>query len=326
MSIKNFFIRRKVKQYESSKNLFGTNCYIKAFGKNAKKSVEEAFIFLEKLHKMLSVFESDSEINNFNKAGNRKFKCSEVFVDILEKSRYYSDVTQGDFDITAQSLVNLWNVGKADFEVKKQDDIVNTLQYVDYKKIKIDKKNLMVSKEEKQTIGVGAIAKGYATDKVVEILIKYGVANAIINLGGNIFVMGHTEEDKAWTVGIQNPLKETGAYMGIIGLSNKSIVTSGSYERYSIIDDKIYSHIINLKTGFPLDNELLSITLITNKSLDGDGLSTGLFVKGSKEALNIIENLDGIEGICILKSKEVLLSSGLKKYFKIVDDEFCILE
>ncbi|MGL5822940.1 MAG: FAD:protein FMN transferase [Sarcina sp.] len=88
----------------------------------------------------------------------------------------------------------------------------------------------------------------------------------------------------------------------------------------------MYSHIIDLKTGYPVENEMLSLTLITNKSLDGDGLSTGLFIKGLKEALKIIEQLDGIEGICILKSKEVVLSSGLKNYFKIVDNEFCLKE
>ncbi|MGL5574199.1 MAG: FAD:protein FMN transferase, partial [Sarcina sp.] len=271
-----------------------------------------------------SVFNKNSEVSNFNNTKGEPFKCSKDMMELLVKAKNYSKLTEGAFYITSEKLVRAWNIGKKNFELLEQIQVINLLKTINYENINLDEKNLIASKSENQKVSFGAIAKGYATDKVVDILKKYDIKSAVINLGGNIFMLGENNEGKHWNVGIQHPLKSTGESVGIIGVKSKSIVTLGSYERYSSLNGKMYSHIIDLKTGYPIENNLLSISIISNKSIDGDGLSTGLFILGEKRAFEIIESLEQIECVIILKNKEILLSSGLKNAFMIVDTNFVV--
>lgn len=173
-------------------------------------------------------------------------------------------------------------------------------------------------------IDLGAIAKGYIADEAVAVLKDHNVESAIVDLGGNIFVVGHSNrgENEAWNVGIQDPNNDRGAVLGTIEESDKTIVTSGIYERYLEEDGETYHHIFDSKTGYPYDNDIASATVITDKSIDGDGLTTVIFDKGVKEGLEYIENdtPDGTSAIFVTKDDQVYMTDDIKDSFQL-DEE-----
>jgi len=163
-------------------------------------------------------------------------------------------------------------------------------------------------------IDLGSMVKGYATDMIVDILNKYNVLNALIDLGGNIYVKGQNIDNNNWNVGIQDPFDVTYSNIGILSLSNKSVVTSGNYERAN--------HIISPKTGLPVNGELASVSIVSTLSIDGEGLSTGCYVMGLKEGIKLIETIDGIDAIFVTNDKEVYCTSNIKRNFLISNDEY----
>ena len=175
-------------------------------------------------------------------------------------------------------------------------------------------------------VDLGAIAKGFITDKVVEVLEEHEVDTAIIDLGGNVYVLGDSArgEGVAWNVGIQDPFETRGTILGSLALSDRSIVTSGIYERFLEVDGETYHHLMNPETGYPFNNELAGVSVVTEKSIDGDGLSTSLFSKGLVEGLEYVNTLENVDAIFVTKDKEVYLSDGLKDTFKLTNDDFTL--
>lgn len=173
---------------------------------------------------------------------------------------------------------------------------------------------------------LGAIAKGYAADEVAAILKKHGVKHAIINLGGNVLAIGGNVNGEPFKIGVQNPLNPRGDYMGILNIEDKTVVTSGIYEKYLEKDGKRYHHILEPKTGYPADNSIVGISIITDKSIDGDGLSTSVFLLGLDKGMELIESLDNVEAIFITTDKKVYISKGLKDNFILTNMEYTIAD
>ncbi len=178
--------------------------------------------------------------------------------------------------------------------------------------------------KEGMAIDLGAVAKGFIADKVLELFEANGVKSAIINLGGNVLLFGSKPGGIPFKIGIQNPFDVRGSYLGIIKASDISIVTSGIYERYFEADGKKYHHILNPKTGYPVENDIMGISVITGKSIDGDCLSTSLFMLGSVKAIDLVENLENTEAVIITKEKKIILSSGAEKMFSLIDNDFTV--
>ena len=178
--------------------------------------------------------------------------------------------------------------------------------------------------ERECNLDLGSIAKGFIADETVEVLKEYDVTTSIIDLGGNIIVVGNNPGGKKWTVGIQDPDQEAarGEIIGKITESNKSIVTSGIYERVLNIDGESYHHLLDPKTGYPFNNDIAGVTIVSDKSTDGDGLSTSVFSKGIKGGLQFIEQFEGAEAIFISHDHKVYITSGLKENFEITNEEF----
>jgi thiamine biosynthesis lipoprotein len=173
-------------------------------------------------------------------------------------------------------------------------------------------------------IDLGAIAKGYIADEAANVLKENGVTSAIVDLGGNILVVGHSwrGENEDWNVGIQDPNNARGTILGSIKESNKTVVTSGIYERYLEVDGEKYHHIFDSKTGYPYDNDIASATVITEKSIDGDGLTTVIFDKGVKAGLEYIEQNTpkGTDAIFVTKEGRVYVTDDIKDTFKLDKD------
>ena len=182
----------------------------------------------------------------------------------------------------------------------------------------------MFLEEPGMKIDLGAIAKGYIADEVKKLFIENGITTAIIDLGGNVVVMGDspTREGGGFNVGIQDPFDSRGTYVAALNLKNQSIVTSGVYERYIEQDGEIYHHLMNPKTGYPFDNELASVTIISDESIDGDALSTVVFGYGLEDGLKYVNDVDNIEAVFITKEKDVYTSAGLAENFSLTNDDY----
>ncbi len=173
-----------------------------------------------------------------------------------------------------------------------------------------------------QAIDLGAIAKGYTADELKKVFLNYNISSAFLSLGGNIYALGNKTDKTPWNIGVQNPLNPRGSQLGVVPVSNKSIVTSGNYERFFEKNGKRYHHIFDTKTGYPAEKGLISISIISDKSIDGDALSTSVYTLGLDEGKKLIENLKGVEAVFVTNDKKVYITSGLKDTFKLTNTDF----
>lgn len=284
------------KTYESTEFLFDTLCRISASGKNSEAAAKAAFEKIEEINALTDFYSQNSEVSKFNAAkSGEKVKISAETAEILDKMLEISRETGGAFDPTVAPLSELWNFKEAK-KPPEEEAVLKALEKVDYRKISLDKKNLTAEKSEDGIkIDMGASAKGYACDKAAEILRKYNVSG-IIDLGGNIGCVGKNpkEADGRYTVGLQTPFEPLGTYEKTVAVSEKAVVTCGVYQRFFEYNGKKYHHILDLKTGFPKEEDYNAVTVVSSSSLEADCLSTACFVLG-REKGNALAEKHGAE-------------------------------
>jgi thiamine biosynthesis lipoprotein len=304
----------------------GTLIDITLYDNGTEEMIDEMFNILSDLESKMSINLTDSEVSNINSnSGLEAVKVSADTLSVIQRGEYYSNLSDGNFDITIGPLVNLWGIGSDDAKLPSQSEIDNALNLIDYKKVIIDEPNNTIKLEEKNmAIDLGGIAKGYAADKLAEYLTSKNVKSAIISLGGNIFALGSKTTGEDWSIGVQDPFDTRGDYFGIVKVSNKTVVTSGVYERFLEIDGKTYHHILSPFNGYPVDNNLMAVTIIADKSIDADGLSTTVFTLGLDKGLNLINSLDGVSAIFVTSNKEVFISNDVDS-LTISNDEFKLI-
>lgn len=304
--------------------VLGTVVQLKVYGKYGEIAIDKAIDRLNDIDNKMSVFKNFSEVSRINKeAGVSSQKVSKDTYFIIQKAIKYSGLSQGNFDITIKPIVSLWGIGTDTARIPHKDEIARNLKLVNYKDIILNEECSSIGLKYKgQKIDVGGIAKGYAADEVRSILKYYNVRSALINLGGNLFALGKKLDEDLWNIGIQDPFKTRGEYVGLISAKNKSIVTSGNYERYFEDKGRVFHHIIDPKTGYPSESEIISATIISSNSMDGDGLSTGVYIMGINKSINLIESLEGIDAVFITKNKEIYVTSGIRDKFKITNKGF----
>ena len=311
-----------------SNYVLGTIINLRAFGNKAEKAIDEAIENLNDIDDKMSAFKEDSEISKINsKAGVTPQTVSKDTYFVVKKAVDYSKILEGTFDPTIRPLVKLWNIGTKEEAIPEKSQIEETLKLVNYNDVILDDSNHSIMlKNMKQALDVGGIAKGFAADAVRDIFYKHNIKSALIDLGGNIFALGSKDDGTPWKVGIQNPFKPRGEYIGIFSVKNKSVVTSGNYERYFMKDGKRFHHIIDPKTGYPSQSKIISATIISDNSIDGDGLSTGVYILGIDKAMEIIEAIDGIDAIFITEDKKVYKTSSIdKNILTLTDEEFYLI-
>lgn len=267
-----------------------------------------------------------SEISNINRLSkNTPLKITDDSYILIEKSIEYSELSQGYFDITVNPLVDLWSIGTEDQSVPDINDIEQALSYIDYNNIKLNKEDSSITLlSDDTTLDLGGIGKGYVADKIVEYLRLSSIDNALINLGGNVFALGSSGKNEPWNIGIQHPdFDKSGAIISIQA-KDKSIVTSGIYERYFEEDGKLYHHILDPFTGYPIQNNILSLTIVSDFSIDGDALSTSMFALGKDKALEIISTLDNVEAIIVTNDNNIYLTKGIKDSYSLFDKKYTV--
>ena len=319
-------IFNRIKAHESKRIIYtmGTIAQLKVFGKNSEKAVDSAVDRLNDIDDKLSVYKIYSEISqiNSNAGGIPCIVSGDTFF-LLDKSLGYSRLLDGTFDPTIRPVVALWQIGTENENIPEEKDIKEKLKLVNYKDIimNYDEQSVLL-KHKYESIDLGGIAKGYAADEVRNIFIKNHIKSALIDLGGNIFALGSKPDGTPWNIGIQDPVKPRGEFVGVLNLKNKSVVTSGNYEKYFIKEGKKYHHIIDPRNGYPSESNLMSVTIISDDSLDGDGLSTGVYILGMDKAIKLIESMKGIDAIFITKDKGIYSTSGIRDNFTLTNYEY----
>ncbi len=312
--------------YSDEQFLLGTYVRIRVYDEGKEAALKPAFDRVKELGDKITINQKGSEIDEVNEqAGIKPVKVSDDVYTLVKRAYEYSQDSQGGFDMAIGAITQLWRIGFDDARKPSQEEIDQALKLVDYHKIELnDQEKTVYLKEKGMIIDLGAIAKGYITDEVVKVLKKQGVTTAIVDLGGNVYVLGHSPrgENQDWTVGIQDPNMARGSVLGSIKERNKTLVTSGIYERYLEVDGKKYHHLFDPKTGYPFDNDIASVTIITDKSIDGDGLSTAVFSMGVKKGLEYVESElnNGTEAIFVTKDDKVYVTDPIKDTFKLSED------
>jgi FAD:protein FMN transferase len=256
------------------------------------QAIDAAFKEFERLEKLLNKFAPDSEISRLNQL--KELKMSESGYAIIKKSTYFNKISNGAFDITISPLADLWKKAISSNALPDKIDIDNNLKNIGSDKILI-KENYIVKLAQNTQIDLGGIAKGYAVDAAISILRDRGVKSALVNAGGNMYCLGK-RYDKKWSIGIQDP-RNPEKIVRKLELENQGISTSGDYQQFFIHKNKRYSHIINPKTGYPVDNDLESVTVIADDATTADVLSTTIFVLGQEKGYALIKNMPGVKTI-----------------------------
>lgn len=305
----------------------GTVITISLYDNQSEAILDLAVEKLAKLEDTLSINKTGTLIDEINlSAGKNPVVVDKTTYEVVEKALSYSALTDGAFDITIGPIVKLWNIGFPEARVPSEAEILHTLPLVDYHNVVLNPEDTSIYlTKEGMSLDLGGIGKGYAADEVATLLREQGVNHAIIDLGGNLYTLGNKPGDKPWTIGVQDPFNPRGEIIGTLQTENQSIVTSGIYERY--LEDETgntYHHILNPKTGYPFDNEIAGVTIISDTSIDGDALSTSVFALGLENGLTFIENMNSVEAIFITKDSEVYTSSGLKDNFTLTNEAFTL--
>lgn len=318
------------KNYEpvsQNKYLLGTIVTITLYDNPEQEIFDEIFNAIEQIEKEMTINNATtSEVISINQqAGVDYVPVSKQTFDVIKAGVYYSQLGNGSFDITVGPLVKLWEIGFEDAHVPNSDEIAQSFTHIDYHKVLLDEENYAVKLEDKgMQLDLGGIAKGYAADVAAQILKEHGNKQAIINLGGNVYAYGEKANGDSFRIGVQNPFSPRGDYLGILSVKDKTVVTSGTYERYFQQDGKIYHHILDPKTGYPVENNLKSVTIVTKSSMSADALSTMSFVLGLDEGMKLIESLSDVEALFITDDQKLYASSGFLANFELTDTSFVI--
>lgn len=279
---------------------------------DATKIINECFEQCKEYENLFSRTVKDSDISKINTANGSQTTVHPAVTEIIRDSLKYSQLSHGAFDITIAPLTALWNIEGNNPSVPSHKAIQEALKHISYQNISVGE-NLITLADPDAQIDLGGIAKGYIADKLKKYMLSEGVTSAIINLGGNILTIGGKTADKDFKIGIRKPFGENDTdYAATVNVFNKSVVTSGIYERYFKENGKLYHHILDTSTGYPVENNLYSVTIISNNSEAGDALSTTVFALGLKNGQTLINNMEDVEAIFITNKNEIILTEGLE--------------
>lgn len=269
-----------------------------AYGPRAEEAVDAAMKEIERLDALLSTGNESSEISQLNAAGS--FLVSEDTRKLLEESETIFSSTGGLFDVTIYPLMQLWGFPTGNYHVPTEEELSGVLPLVDASRIRLEGGQAALG--EGQQIDLGGIAKGYASDRVMEIYREYGITSGMVSLGGNIETLGTKPDGTAWKIGIRKPEPESTSSGGTeeillaLSVEDQAVITSGGYERYFEENGKTYIHILDPRTGYPADSGLKSVTVVSENGMLADALSTSLYLMGLSDAAEYWRSFGAEEG------------------------------
>lgn len=315
------------KSLEQTFYIYDTIVNIKVFGdKVAQKNMDDIQQMLERMDKEFSRTKQDGELYAVNRAaGKEAVAVSDETLDIVKLSLKYAEEMDGLFDPTIGPLVDLWNIGNGGDHVPPQAEIDKAKAMTNYKDVIVDDKAKTVKlAKEGMVLDMGGIGKGYAADRIADYLKEQGLDSAMINLGGSsIIALGNKPNGSPWNIGLQDPDQSRGTQLGTIKIADEVIDASGVYERFFMQDGVRYHHILDPRTGFPSQNGLKSITIMSPNATDADALSTGVFLMGLEEGMKYIESLpEKVDAFFITDDNKIYATSGIRDRLQLTDPTY----
>jgi len=305
-------------RFEETRDLMGTyvRVVIYADEETAEEAINAVFARMEEIERIATTWDSEGEAFKLNQTGYSDTPSDEL-LELINLSLHYSQLTDGSFDITVQPLLDLWSyepdADKQFWELDKsaqKAEINKALKLVGPDQIIIED-NTIRFKEEGTKITLGGIAKGYAVDEALEVLKDMGIKYALVDAGGDIGTIGSKPDNELWDIALVNP-DDTSEYLVDFKIKDKSVATSGNYERYFDLEKEVH-HIINPGTGYSATGSI-SVTIITKSSTQADALATAVFVMGPEDGMRLVELLDDVEGFIVDADRVIHQSSGLSRY------------
>ena len=318
-----------VQNQKCQKQLFAMDTYMEftAYGKNSEKAVDAAIEEVQKLDAMLSAENSKSEVYALNEQEN--LQATDDLAELILRGKEIYQETDGLFDDTIYPVMKLWGFPTGNYHVPTAAEVQKKLALVDGNKVEIQtrdsdekgrdskEKAKFVTLGADQQIDFGGIAKGYTGQKLAELFQEYGVSSALVSLGGNIQAIGTKPDGSSWKVGIRDPKGGQQDYIGVLSVENQAVITSGGYERYFEEDGKTYIHIINPRTGYPADGDLLSVTIVSRDGTLADGMSTALYIMGYEKACQFWrQRREEFNVILVTDDGKIHISENLKENFQ----------
>ena len=297
-----------------SLRLMGASITLMIFHEDAQNLLLQSEQLLHLYKNRFSANDADSELMEINlQAGKKAVQVHPELFELIELGKKHSIAANSHLNIAIGPLVQTWRIGFSDAKLPSEEEIQRLLKITDPEEIVLNDSNREVYlSKEGMRIDLGALAKGYIADKLKEFLIEQGVQSGIIDLGGNILTIGENPTfQRPWRIGIQNPALDRGEHVAVIEVSDASVVTSGIYERQLVVDGKTYHHIFDRTTGYPMETELVSITIVAEKSVDCEIWTTRLFGQNPYDIIEEIEQQPGLEAFVITKNQKMMYTSGI---------------
>lgn len=321
LAIFNLIHQDNLKKYSKTELLMDTVFEIAVYTEDSAEGnrlLRDAFNKVRDLERLLSRYVKNSDVDRINqKAGSEEVQVSFKTLHLIERSLYFSEISEGHFDITIAPLLSLWGFGTGEERVPSEEEINEVLPQVNYQKIVLDdEENTVFLPEENMAVDLGGMAKGFIVDQIVEYLLEQGVEKAFVNAGGDIRVIGDRPDENPWRIAIRHP-RQRDQHTAVLPVSNQAIVTSGDYERFITVDGERYHHILNPYTGMPAD-QAISVTIIAPDCMTADALSTAVFILGPKKGMVLLESLPDIEGVIIDTAEKLHVTSGIKDQIEIL--------
>lgn len=287
------------------------------YGKNAEAALAECETEIKRLDMLFSATNPESDIARINSGAGGFVEVSQETADIVRQSVALSELTGGAFDITVYPLVLEWGFFSKDYKVPDGETISELLGEVGSSRIEVDGNRVKI--EAGQKIELGAVAKGYLTDRISEILESHEIKRANISLGGNILVVGRRPDNNLWRIGLQDPSNPE-THFGVLEAENTAAVTSGDYQRYFEEDGVRYHHIIDPSSGYPAASGIRSVMIVTDNGIEADAFSTAVFVMGRERATAFWREQGGFEMVLVENDGGVYVTDGIKDGFTLADN------
>lgn len=298
-------------------HLMGTVIDLLVEHPSAEILLDEVVRRLKAYEQRFSANDPKSELMEVNRnAGIRPVSVHPELYELIKVGCLHSQAPDSNLNIAIGPLVQTWRIGFGDAKVPSAGEIAGLLERTNPRYIRLnDEEQAVFLQQPGMLIDLGALAKGYIADRIIDYLKSQGVSTALLNLGGNIVALGPAgnPEKTHWNIGIQNPLLPRNESLVVLPIANQSVVTSGIYERSLESDGTTYHHILNPKTGYPVTSDVASLTVISDRSVDGEIWTTRLYGKSSQEILESLDQVEGIEGLVITKEAKLLYSKGLEQ-------------
>ena len=279
---------------------------------------------LQTINQSMSTYLPDSEISRFNAIQDtrEKLAVSDDFLQVMLAARDIDEKTGGAWDGTIKPLVNLWGFGntRQAHQVPDESEIEKQMRWIGFQHIDIFPEGYLQKKRSTITLDLASIAKGYAVDQISDLLQASGIEHFLVEIGGEVFAAGYRKDGQPWRVGINRPsttASTTDVYQ-VVPLHNRAMATSGDYRNYFETGGKRFSHIIDPRTGYPVNNAVVSVSIVADSCMFADGLATAIMVMGLEQGMALIRSLKDVEGFVIVRKTDDEIVPYMTDAFRIL--------